>query len=140
MENVTVFIAQHMGLTYLLAVTLIALMFLEMLRAKRTQARVDPKGAVMLINKQNAVVVDIRSQENFRDGHIVDAVNAPLPELIASTKKLEKFKNKPMIVVCGNGTDSQKAAASLAKQGYTAFALNGGLRAWSSADLPLVKE
>ncbi len=57
-----------------------------------------------------------------------------------ASKKLDRLKNKPLIVVCDNGVDSQKAAASLSKQGYTVFALAGGLRAWSGAELPLVKE
>jgi len=140
MENLNVFIANHLGLVYLLAVTMIALMFIEFLRAKRNGMRVGPKEAVLLINKKNAVVIDIRAKDNYRDGHIVDAVNAPLRDWTDSSKKLDKYKNKTVIVVCGNGTDSQKAAATLTKQGYTAYALSGGMRAWSSAELPIVKD
>jgi rhodanese-related sulfurtransferase len=140
MDNLTVFIANHMGLVYLLAVTMIALMIVEYLRTKRGGMRVDPKAAVLLINKKNAVIIDIRAKESFQGGHIVDAVNSPLSEWKESAKKLDKYKNKPVIIVCGNGTESQKAAANLSKQGYTAVALSGGMRAWSGAELPLVKE
>lgn len=140
MENLNVFIANHLGLVYLLAVTMTALMFIEYLRAKRSGMRVGPKEAVLLINKKNAVVIDIRTQDNYRSGHIVDAVNAPLRDWNDSSKKLDKFKAKLVIIVCNNGIESQKAAATLAKQGYTALALSGGMRAWSSAELPLVKD
>lgn len=140
MENFSVFIAKHMGLFYTFATTLIALMIIETIRSKRGRARLRPAEAVLLINKQNAVVIDIRNNDSFRKGHIVDALSLPVGELAQAGKKLEKFKNKPVIVVCGNGTDSQNAAANLAKQGYNAFILSGGIRAWSGAELPLVKE
>ena len=140
MENMTVFIAHHMGLFYGFAAILIGLMLIEFLRSKRAQARVAPKDAVLLINKKNAAVIDIRANDHFRNGHIVDAVNAPLRDWPTAAKKIERFKSKPVIVVCDNGVESQKAAASLTQQGYTAFALSGGLRAWTSAELPLVKE
>ena len=140
MENVTDFVAQHMGLFYLLAAGLVGLMLIEFIRSKRGQSRIDPKAAVLLINKNNAVVVDVRPKESFLGGHIVDAINSPLHEWPTNAKKLDKYKNKPMIVVCGNGVDSQKAATNLAKEGYTAYILAGGMRAWSGADLPSVKE
>ena len=139
MENFTVFIANHMGLFYIFAIILVALMIIEAIRAKRGRARLRPAEAVLLINKQHAVVVDIRNNEIFRRGHIVDAVSLPVVDLPEASKKLGKYKNKPLIVVCGNGNDSQKAAANLARQGYNAFILSGGIRAWSSADLPLVR-
>lgn len=140
MQNFTVFIANHMGLFYAFASILIALMIVEAIRAKRSRARLRPSEAVLLINKQNAVVVDIRNNNSYRSGHIVDALSLPASDLPEAGKKLEKYKNKPLIVVCGNGNDSQKAAADLAKRGYNAFVLSGGIRAWSSADLPLVRE
>lgn len=140
MDNITVFMTNHMGLFYILAITMTALMIVEFLRAKRGQARLEPAQAVLLINKENAVVIDIRNNETYRKGHIVDAVCMPAKELETTNKKLDKYKNKPMILVCNNGQDSQKAAASLAKNGYNAFVLSGGMRAWSSASLPTVKE
>lgn len=140
MENFSVFIAHHLGLFYLFSTTLVALMIVESLRSKRAKHVVHPKDAILLINRNNAVVIDIRANENYKSGHIVDAISAPLPEWNQKAKKLDKYKSKPMIVVCNTGTDAQKAAATLAKQGYTAYALAGGMRAWTSAELPLVKE
>jgi rhodanese-related sulfurtransferase len=140
MQNFTVFIASHMALFYGFAAVLIALMIVEFLRAKRGQVRIGPKEAVVMINKQNAVVVDVRSSDHYRNGHIVGAINAPLTDWPAAIKKLDKYKKKPVIVVCSNGADAHKAAANLSKQGYNAFAMTGGTRAWTGAELPLVKE
>lgn len=140
MDNITAFIAKHLGLFYVLGTTMTALMIVEFLRAKRGQARLEPNEAVLLINKQNAIVIDIRANESFKSGHIVDAVCIPSKDLSNATKKLERYKNKPMIVVCNNGQDSAKAAAGLAKDGYNAFVLAGGMRAWSGASLPTVKD
>ena|SRR3990167_2091539 len=140
MEKFSAFIAQHLGLFYLLSTTLVALMVVEFIRSRRTQHVVGTKDAILLINRKNAVVIDIRANENYKSGHIVDAISAPLPEWNEKTKKLDKYKNKPLIVVCNTGVDSQKTAASLSKQGYTVYALAGGMRAWTSAELPLVKE
>ena len=140
MENFSVFIAHHLGLFYLFAVTLLALLFVEGIRIRRSRGALRPAEAVLLINKQNAVVIDIRNQDHFRKGHIVDAICMPAHDLTSNGKKLNKYKNKPLLLVCNTGMDSQKAAASLSKQGYNAFIIAGGMRAWSGADLPLVKE
>ncbi len=72
MENFSVFIAKHMELFYGFSAILIALMVVEFIRAKRAQVRVSPKEAVLLINKQNAAVLDIRTSDHYRNGHIVD--------------------------------------------------------------------
>lgn len=140
MQDFTVFIANHMGLFYALGAILIALMLIEFLRSKRSSFHVGPTEAVQLINRHNAVVIDIRPEETYGKGHIVDSVCIPAHELSSATKKLDKYKGKPVILVCNTGMQTQKIAASLKKQGYTAFSLSGGMRAWSDAQLPLVKE
>lgn len=140
MENFTIFIANHLSLFTLLAVTLIALMVVEMIRAKRAHARLFPAEVVSMINKNNAVVIDIRNEEAFRNGHILDAVRISTEALTSAGKKLDKYKNKPVIIVCDNGVNAHKAATTLGSQGYKTFVLAGGMRAWCNADLPLVKE
>jgi len=140
MQDFTVFIANHMGLFYGLGAILIALMFIEYLRNKRSNFHVGPSEAVQLINRHNAVVIDVRPNDTYNKGHIVDSVCIPAHELTDSPKKLGKYKGKPVILVCNTGMQTQKIAASLKKQGYTAFSLSGGMRAWSDAQLPLVKE
>lgn len=93
--------------------------------------------AVRLIN-QGARVVDIRDQEQFDNGHIVDALNIPASELATQTdKKLKKAKS--IVVVCDTGTRSGQAVAALRKSGHdSAFNLQGGLTAWRNENLPVV--
>lgn len=140
MENFSVFIAHHLALFYLFSSALVALMFVEFLRSKRLALAIAPAQAVTLINRNNAVVIDIRTQDQYKTGHIIDSVSSPQLSLVEAQKKLGKYKTKPLILVCQSGTDSRKTAALLAKNGFHAVALAGGMRSWSHANLPLVKD
>jgi len=140
MQDLTLFIANHLALTYSLAVVLILLLIVESLRAKRNTTTVTTATAVQLINRDNAVVIDLRPQDAYRKGHILDAYALSAKEIQEGSKKIEKLKTKPIILVCSTGQESQKIAALLTKQGYTSYSLLGGMRSWMDADLPLIKE
>lgn len=140
MQDLAQFIANHMALTYLFAITLVLLMFVEFIRARRNQVAVDVPRMVQLINRENAVIIDIRSNDLFKKGHINDARSLASKDLTTNTKVIDKFKKRPLVVVCATGLDSQKIAAFLSRQGYNAFALSGGIRSWSEAQLPLIKQ
>jgi rhodanese-related sulfurtransferase len=103
--------------------------------------RVDNHGATLLINKQDAVLLDIRAQKEFKAGHIVGARQIKPEEVReANFTKLEKFKNTPIIVVCAMGNLAAGAASKMAKQGFTDVSvLSGGMNAWQSAGLPVEK-
>ena len=99
---------------------------------------VDPMAATALINHENAVVLDVRSMAEFKDGHIVNAVNIPLNGLGNNLKQLEKHRDKPIIAVCRSGSRSGAACRPLRKQGFEqAKNLRGGMMAWESANLPV---
>jgi rhodanese-related sulfurtransferase len=99
---------------------------------------VDPMAATALINHENAVVLDVRSMAEFKDGHIVNAVNIPLNGLGNNLKQLEKHRDKPIIAVCRSGSRSGAACRQLRKQGFEqAKNLRGGMMAWESANLPV---
>jgi rhodanese-related sulfurtransferase len=138
MQDLMTFISQHLALTYTLAGTLLLLMLVEFLRLKRNTFCINVPKAVQLINREN--VIDIRNQDAFKNGHIIDAQALSAKEILDHSKKIEKFRTKPLILVCQTGQESQKIAALLLKQGYNVYSLSGGLRAWSEADLPLIKE
>ncbi len=98
------------------------------------------QGAVQLINRERAVVVDLRSSEQFSAGHITNARNVPQDQLEAKLPTTVKNKNLPLILVCDNGSLSQRAVAAAQKLGYQqAQALAGGLRSWKAANLPVEK-
>ena len=93
-----------------------------------------------LMNRENAVVIDIRSQEDFNKGHILNARNIPEAELQSRQKELEKFKSSPMVVCCHSGVTAPKVARLLKAMGYAnIFVLKGGIHAWQSANLPLTR-
>jgi len=102
--------------------------------------RVNAVAATQLINKRNAVVVDIRDAAEFAKGHLPQAKSAPLDALGARAGGLAKDKSVPIIVVCQNGQRSGKAQAALKEAGYSeVYALEGGMAAWQQAGLPVIK-
>lgn len=99
---------------------------------------VDPLGATALINHEDAVVVDVRSMAEFKDGHIVNAVNIPLNSLSNGLKQLEKHRARPIVMVCRSGSRSGSACSQLRKHGFDNVKnLRGGMLAWESANLPV---
>jgi len=96
--------------------------------------------ATQLINREDALVVDVREPNEFATGHVLGAKNLPLAKLGASGADLAKKKERPVIVYCDGGERSAKALAALKKHGYTRVAtLSGGIAAWQQAGLPVEK-
>ena len=96
--------------------------------------------ATHLINREDALIVDVREPNEFAAGHVLGAKNLPLVRLEASGADLAKKKERPLIVYCDGGERSAKALATLKKQGFTRVAnLSGGLGAWQQAGLPVEK-
>ncbi|WP_394132951.1 rhodanese-like domain-containing protein [Shewanella maritima] len=94
-----------------------------------------------LVNKEEGVVFDVRSKDEYKKGHIIDALNVTMSE-IKNNKltHLEKYKTSPIIVVCNAGMTSSQAAQLLIKEGFAnVYNLNGGMADWKSANLPVVK-
>src|SRR5262249_54268948 len=96
--------------------------------------------ATLLINQKNALVVDVRDASDYEKGHLLNARHMPLADVAARSAEIEKFKSRPVIVVCERGNRADKAAAALRKQGFDqVFSLGGGVAAWQQAGLPLEK-
>ncbi len=96
--------------------------------------------ATLLINQQDAQVIDLREAEEYAKGHIVNARNVPHAELESRLRELEKYKRKPVIVCCDRGNRSNAATALLRKNGFDkAVSLARGLEGWRVAGLPLEK-
>ncbi|ACT47475.1 rhodanese-like domain-containing protein [Methylotenera mobilis] len=96
--------------------------------------------AVALINRNHALVVDVRDDAEFASGHIVDAKHIPLNQLESRLKELAKYKDKPLLVNCQRGARAAKACEILRKAEFKqVHNLQGGLSAWIEAKLPVVK-
>lgn len=102
--------------------------------------KVGPTEAVMLINRENGIVVDVRDSKEFHSGHIGNAVNLPFAELKARVGELEKYKKRPLILSCAAGDRAAKGAVVLRKHGFENIAvLAGGMNAWIRSQLPVAK-
>ena len=96
--------------------------------------------ATHLINREEALVVDVREPNEFAGGHVLGAKNLPLARLDSPGADLAKRKDRPVIVYCDGGERGTKAAAALKRQGFTRVVnLSGGISAWQQAGLPVEK-
>ena len=99
-----------------------------------------PMEVVQLINRKDAVLVDLREPGEFGGGHAPNARNIPQGQLVQRLGELEKFKGKPIVLVCQTGGRSHAAVAQLKKAGFTEVTvLAGGFGAWQQANLPVEK-
>ncbi|MFO1245009.1 MAG: rhodanese-like domain-containing protein [Ramlibacter sp.] len=97
-------------------------------------------GAVQLINREKAVVVDVSEAEEFAAGHVGGAKNIPVGQLEEKLPEAVKNKALPLILVCPTGARANRALGVAKKLGYEqAQVLGGGLNAWKEANLPLEK-
>ncbi|HEX7054094.1 MAG TPA: rhodanese-like domain-containing protein [Burkholderiales bacterium] len=101
---------------------------------------VTPTQATQLINREDALVIDVREPAEYGTGHVLGAKNIPLARIGAAGAEIAKRKDKPVIVYCQSGERAPKAAAELRKLGFSRVAsLSGGMKAWLAAGLPAEK-
>ena len=101
---------------------------------------VNPAEATLLINREDAHIVDVRETDEFAKGHLPDARHIPLSKLADRASEIEKFKGKPVIVCCASGMRSSRACGQLRKLGFeNVHNLAGGLDAWVGAGYPIKK-
>lgn len=99
--------------------------------------QVGPQEAVMLLNHEDALVLDVREPSEFKDGHITRAKHIPLGQLKGQLGSLDKYKDKPVVVVCRTGNRSGHACGILRRAGFANVSnLAGGIVAWEQAGLP----
>jgi rhodanese-related sulfurtransferase len=116
-----------------------ALLLWPMLQGAAT-AGVSPAGAVQLMNREKAVVVDVCEANEYAAGHVTGSKNVPLSTLETKLTGVVKNKAVPVILVCQSGARSARAVMIAKKLGYdNAQSLGGGLAAWKEANLPVEK-
>ena len=100
-------------------------------------ATVPASQAIQILNRQNGVIVDVREPNEFSTGHIPNAANIPVGSIAGRLKELNKYKDKPVIVVCRSGQRSAHAAVVLRKNGFASvYNLAGGMLTWQADNLP----
>lgn len=96
--------------------------------------------ALQLINHKNALVLDVRDENEFNTGHILNSMQIPLGKLRERIGELERYRERPIVVVCRSGQRTTAACVLLGKQGFgQVYNLAGGVLAWQKAGLPLEK-
>ncbi len=102
---------------------------------------IGPNEAVRLVNDNDAVILDVRSESEFRKGHILNAQNLPRQRLEQEPKELQKLKERDLIVYGASDTAAAQVRDKLGTKGYpTVYSLKGGLTAWQGASLPVRKK
>jgi rhodanese-related sulfurtransferase len=101
---------------------------------------ISPNEAVQYMNREKGVVIDVSTKEEFSASHIKTSLSVPLEELEARLQAVAKNKSVPLIMVCDSGVRSKRAQAVAQKLGYEkVHSLQGGLKAWKEANLPVSK-
>ena len=141
MQQLVEFIGNHpiLATAWVVLAVLIIYSYIETIFSPVKQ--LSTREVTILMNKEDAAVVDIRSKGDFKKGHILGATHLA-PEAVSSGdfNKLEKLKNKPIIVVCAMGMTAKRTALQMLKAGFSQVTvLKGGMGSWQGEGLPVKK-
>ncbi len=108
---------------------------------RRGRGGISAGEATTLINRRNAVVIDLRPATEFAKGHLPSARNIEQAELSAKIGQIAKNKSNPVVLVCQTGQQSARASRVVTEAGYAeVHVLQGGVDAWQKAGMPVVKQ
>ena len=131
------FIVNHYILVSVFGCLLVAFVVNE---GKRGGAAISPNNLVNLVNRNGAVVIDIRDKKDFGNGHIAGAMNIPFSSIDSRVGELESYKEKPIVLVCKMGQHAGSIGRKLKSQGFEDVRrLSGGMAEWGANSFPVVK-
>tara|TARA_R110002049_G_scaffold59729_10_gene161334 strand:- start:2880 stop:3293 length:414 start_codon:yes stop_codon:yes gene_type:complete len=130
------FLAQQ----WLLVAALVAVIaMLIMHEGRKSGPSLSPQQAINTVNAEGGVFLDLRDAAEYKKGHIVGSLNIPAAKLAARVAELEKYKDKPIILVCKMGQQSGAAGKQLKAENYTkVYKMSGGMMEWTNLQLPTV--
>lgn len=136
-EQIFEFIGNHFLLAGLFIFLLIAFIINE---RKQGGASVTPSNLVKLVNREDAVILDVRDGKDYEAGHIAGAVSFPFATFDSRVGELETYKGKPVVLVCKLGQHAGSVGRKLKARGFDDVRrLTGGMAEWSANSLPVVK-
>lgn len=140
LERLPEFFGNHPILSLAFVALTLALIANEFSRFTRGFKALTPALLTQLINRENALVVDVSPLNDFEKGHIVGSRNVVMSQFDPDGKLLAKSRELPVALVCRTGMVSAQAAKRLVKAGFQkVYWLDGGIGAWQSSDLPLAR-
>ena len=139
MEHLPEFFSNHLVLFGALFVVLVLLFKAEFEHQIGKANLITPVNAIRVMNNNDdTLVLDVRTEAEYKNGHIKNAKNIPLTALQSRLSELDKYKGQPVLVYCNVGNTSGKACRMLTKSGFTEVRnLSGGIHDWQDANLPL---
>lgn len=138
MEQFIEFVTNH----WLLSSAFVILVFLLFITEQRKAGTaVGSVKLTQMMNRENALVLDIRKRDEYKQGHISGSKNIPEADLDAKIAEIQKYKEKPVVVVCNVGMSSKSVSKKLKQHGFEdVYRLDGGMSTWESEKLPVVKK
>lgn len=134
-----VFLQHNIPLLALLAVLLIALMYVEFKDSGRGARKLSIQEAIRFMNQRKSLVFDLRTLDQFQKGHIADARHAPPEDLRSAPNTFIKKQDLPILLIDEHGTQAASTAAFLKAKGYAdTCLLEGGMQAWRKENLPFI--
>jgi rhodanese-related sulfurtransferase len=140
LQQLLAFAGEHPILSLALLGITLALIYTEIARMFSGFKAINPAGLTELINREDALLVDLSAQGDFEKGHIPGSRNVAPSQFDPESKLLAKSRELPVALACRSGTASADAARKLVKAGFKrVYWLDGGVGAWQQANLPLVR-
>lgn len=140
LHKLPTFVGNHLALSALFVIILVALIALEFGRLLRKYQELTPAGLTLLINRENPLLVDLSARADFEKMHVPGARHVLPSQFDPEHKDLAKAKELPVVVMDKDGRGADKAAQRLVKAGFSkVYTLGGGVLAWQQAQLPVAK-
>jgi len=140
MDQFLTFISNHWDLFAALVIIIALLFGSTFLSAVRGIKQVGPADTTRMINHDKAIVLDVREDKEFAQGHIINSLHIPMGKVQERLSELDKHKSSPIIVSCRSGARSNSVCGVLRKNGFENVSnLKGGIIAWQNASMPISK-
>ncbi|WP_057832591.1 rhodanese-like domain-containing protein [Colwellia sp. TT2012] len=141
MEQLITFVGNNGMLSAVWVALVVMIIFTTIKMLMSPIKQISTQDLTFLMNREAGVALDIRKDKEFKAGHILDAINLPSEKINKNgLTSLEKYKDKPIIVVCAAGMSAMQIANDLFKAGFSRVSvLKGGMNSWTGAGLPVAK-
>lgn len=115
-------------------------MLLWPMLSRNAAKEIDFQKAIKLINYEDALILDVRDDNEYAEGHPPNSKNISVERIGERWHELEKFKDKPIVVIFRPGIRAGHAGAVLRKNGFSkVYSLSGGIDTWRRENLPMIK-
>ena len=141
MEQLITFAGEN-GMLSAVWVALVVMIIVTTIKMKMSPIKqISTQDLTFLMNREEGIALDIRKDKEFKAGHILEAISLPSEKIKEKgLTSLEKYKDKPIIVVCAAGMSAVQIATDLFKAGFSRVSvLKGGMNSWTGAGLPVAK-